>query len=184
MPCACSVTVPGRSPSVLMVPGAPPLTSTPPTAPPGASTTVHPVRPCASVQCPTDTPAGSRAFASCCALTVASRHGRPSSENRQVAVQFKRGDLMTIVPPFFPLVAQEEVEDVLAERLGHQLAVLHHVQRLVQALRQRLDAEDAALALGERPHVVLGLWRQLVPGLDALEAGRQDRGQRQIRVAG
>src|SRR5215510_5901608 len=111
MACARWVTVPGRSPSVLMVPGAPPRTSTPAAAPSGTSSTVHPVWPC-------------------------------------VSVQFERGDLMTVVPPFFPLVAEEEVENVLAERLGHQFAVLHHVQRLVQALRQRLDAEDAALAFG------------------------------------
>ena len=38
---------------------------------PGTSTTVHPVRPCASVQCPTDTPAGS------CVLTCALPSGRP-----------------------------------------------------------------------------------------------------------
>src|SRR5215475_6513689 len=184
MACARWVTVPGRRPSVLIVPGAPPRTSTPATAPPGTSTTVHPVRPCVSVQCPTDTPAGSRAPASSCVFTLPSRRRvRPGLENRQVAVQFERGDLMTVVPPFFPLVAQEEVEDVLAERFGHQLAVLHHVQRLVQALRQRLDAENAALAFGERPYVVLGLGRQFVACLDALEAGRQDRGEGQVRVA-
>src|SRR5262249_31467822 len=217
-------------------PGAPPRTSTPATAPSGTSTTVHPVWPCASVQWPTDTPAGSRAPAPCCVFTLAllslpplagASHGRAggapisrvggcssppghrngawgalcgvrpggcgatppvltagSSENRQVAVQFERGDLTAVLPAFFPLVAQEEVKDMLAERLGHQLAVLHHVQRLVEAVRQRLDAEDAALALGERPHVVLGLGRQFVAGLDALEAGRQDRGEGQVRVAG
>src|SRR6516165_6461506 len=180
MACARWLTVPGRSPSAAIVSGAPPRTSTPPTAPPGTSTTVHPVCPCVSVQCPTDTPAGSRALASCCVFTLALRRLiRPGSENRQVAVQFERGDLMTVVPPFFPLVAQEEVEDVLAERFGHQFAVLHHVQCLIQALRQRLDAEDASLALGEGPHVILGLGRQLVAGLDSLEAGRQDRGEGQ-----
>src|SRR5262249_2259501 len=114
---------------------------------------------------------------------AAARQHPRASENRQVAVQFERGDLMTVVPPFFPLVAQEEVEHVLAERFGHQLAVLHPVQCLVQALRQRLDAEDAALAFGERPYVVRGLGRQFVAGLDALEAGRQDRGEGQVRVA-
>src|SRR6266699_2299869 len=141
--CARSVTVPGRSPSVLIVPGAPPRTSTPAAAPSGTSTTVHPVWPCASVQCPTDTPAGSRALISLppsrdvvpearrlalcgvrpggCGVTlpVADKSvslppspqmaDRPGLENRQVAVQFERGDLMTVVPPFFPLVAKEEV---------------------------------------------------------------------------
>src|SRR5882762_4820692 len=57
--CACWMTVPERSESVPSVPGAPPRTSTPATAPPGAKITVHPVRPTASVKCPTDTPSGS-----------------------------------------------------------------------------------------------------------------------------
>jgi hypothetical protein len=52
------------SASVPRVPGAPPRTSTPGTAPPGTSTTVQPVRPASSVQCPTDTPPGSRPAAS------------------------------------------------------------------------------------------------------------------------
>src|SRR5580700_7522926 len=115
MACARSVTVPGRSPSVLIVPGAPPRTSTPATAPPGASSTVHPVRPRSSVQCPADTPAGSRAWAPAgCVLTLALQAATapPGSQHGQVAVQFERGDLMPVVPPFFPFVAQEEVEHV------------------------------------------------------------------------
>ena len=64
MACACSSSMPGRSASVPRVPGAPPRTSTPGTAPPGTSTTVQPVRPASSVQCPTDTPPGSRTAAS------------------------------------------------------------------------------------------------------------------------
>src|SRR5579859_6422940 len=57
-----STTVPVRSPSVASVPGAPPRTSTPPTAPPGARTTVHPVRPLKSDQCPTLKPPGRPRF--------------------------------------------------------------------------------------------------------------------------
>ena len=47
--------------------------------------------------------------------------------------------------PLLALVAQEEVEDVLAEGLGDQLAALHDGDGLVQVLRQRLDAQRAAL---------------------------------------
>src|SRR5215471_7057991 len=64
MACARPAVMPGRSASVPRVPGAPPRTSTPGTAPPGTSTTVQPVRPAGSVQCPTDTPPGSGAVAS------------------------------------------------------------------------------------------------------------------------
>jgi hypothetical protein len=49
---------------------------------------------------------------------------------------------MTVVPPFFPLVAQEEVKDVLAERrLAISSLSCITFSALVQALRQRLDAE-------------------------------------------
>ena len=82
------------------------------------------------------------------------------------------------------LVAQEEVEDVLAQRLGQQLGVLGDRDRVVQAARQRLDAEALALALGERPDVVLGLARQLVVLLDALHAGGEHDGVREVGVAG
>src|SRR5215218_7899794 len=55
--------------------------------------------------------------------TVGALTGR--SQRGQVAVQLERGDLTAVVEPLRPLVAQEEVEDVLAEGLGHQLAALH-----------------------------------------------------------
>ncbi len=52
----CSTSMPGRSRSVSRVPGAPPRTSPDPTVPGGQSTTVQPVRPTGSVQCPTRIP--------------------------------------------------------------------------------------------------------------------------------
>ena len=58
------------------------------------------------------------------------------------------------------------------------------LDRLVEALGQRLDAEALALALGERPHVVLGLARQVVALLDALHAGGEHDGEREVGVAG
>ena len=86
--------------------------------------------------------------------------GRSPAQRRhstgEVAVQLERRDLAAVVVPLGPLVAQEEVEDVLAERLGDQLAALHRPDRLGQAGRQRLDAERPPLAVGQRPDVVLG----------------------------
>ena len=46
------------------------------------------------------------------------------SEDRQHPVALEGGDLAAVVLPLGALVAQEEVEDVLAQRLGEQLAVL------------------------------------------------------------
>ena len=40
----------------------------------------------------------------------------------KVAVQFVAGDLAAVFGPFLALVAEEEVEDVLAECLGDQFA--------------------------------------------------------------
>src|SRR5579859_4234877 len=75
-------------------------------------------------------------------------YGRPTGqllERGQIAVEFELGDLAAVLPPLLALVAQEEVEHVLAERLGDELAGLHHVARVGQALRQRCDAERPAL---------------------------------------
>ena len=91
---------------------------------------------------------------------------------------------MAVVLPLPPLVAQEEVEDVFAQRLGHEFAALHRRDRLRQRGRQWLDAEGATLVAGEAPDVILGLGGQLVALLDPLEAGGESHGIRQIGVAG
>src|SRR5262249_55417666 len=53
---ASCTSMPGRSRSVSRVPGAPPRTTPDPTVPGGGRTTVQPVMPAASVQCPTRIP--------------------------------------------------------------------------------------------------------------------------------
>src|SRR5687768_2754753 len=58
-----------------------------------------------------------------------------SSEAGEVALQLEPGDLSAVVVPLGPLVAQEEVEDVLPQRLGDQVAALHDADRLVQRRR-------------------------------------------------
>src|SRR6202030_615464 len=91
------------------------------------------------------------------------------SEHREVAAQLVLGDLAAVLLPLLALVAQEEVEDVLPQRLRDQLAVLHDLDGLVQVLGQRPDAERAALGGGQRPHVVLGSGGQLVVAFDTLQ---------------
>src|ERR1700730_3323370 len=105
------------------------------------------------------------------------------SEHRNEAFTLIVGHLATVVLPLHALVAPEEVVHVLAEDLGEQLAALHGLDRLVEALRQRLDAEHPALRRGQRPDAALGPRRQLVPLLDALEARTEDRREGQVRVA-
>src|ERR1700722_17798264 len=77
-------------------------------------------------------------------------------QHGEVAVEFVAGDLAAVVGPFLALVAEEEVEDVLAEGLGDQLALLHDADGLVQVGGEGLDAHGAALCRGEGPYVVLG----------------------------
>src|SRR5713226_1467783 len=89
-----SINMPGRSASVPSVAAAAPRTSTPPTAPSGVSTTVHPVRPVASVQWPTLTPAGSsndRAVPFNAGVPVLTLY-RSGGESTDVAVDEERVD--------------------------------------------------------------------------------------------
>ena len=85
--------------------------------------------------------------------------------------------------PLGPLVAQEEVEHVLAEVLGDELALLHDVEGLGEVLREQLVAQRPALGVGQGPHVVLGGRGQLVALLDAGEAGAQDDRVGEVGVA-
>ena len=67
-----------------------------------------------------------------------SRSGPESaSEDGQHPGQFHRRDLAAVLLELGPLVAQEEVEDVLAEGLGDQIRPLHQADGLVQVPGQR-----------------------------------------------
>ena len=59
------------------------------------------------------------------------------SEDGQHPGQFHRRDLAAVLLELGPLVAQEEVEDVLAEGLGDQIRPLHQADGLVQVPGQR-----------------------------------------------
>src|SRR5690606_40593989 len=104
-----------------------------------------------------------------CSITTTRRgsNGSPmigtwGLEHRKHGVAFVRRDLAPEVVPLGALVSQEEVEDMLAERLRHKLRTLHLVDRLVQRRGQRIDAERRPLELRQRPYVVLGTRRKLV----------------------
>ena len=133
-----------------------------------------------------------RGRASARAAAAAGRGRRAAAPSRgltgpltvaQVAVELQRRDLRRVVGPLRALVADEVLEDVLAERLGDELGALHHVDGLGERLRQRVDALGRALLGGHLVDVVGGLGREVVALLDALEAGGEHHREREVRVA-
>ena len=80
------------------------------------------------------------------------------------------------------LVAQEVFEGVLTQDTGHKIGLLHNLQRLVERFRQRLDAHRLALGIGKLPHVVAGRLTQGHLLFDAVKTGREQHGEREIRV--
>src|SRR5690606_18510347 len=73
--------------------------------------------------------------------------GQPSKHRKQ-RPELVRRHLTAVVVPLDPLVAEEEVVDVLAERLGQQLGALHLPQRLTQVLRQLRISRRLAFGVG------------------------------------
>src|SRR5919202_725472 len=107
-----------------------------------------------------------------------------ASQHRQVAVELERGDLLAVLDPPLALVSQEEVEHALTERLGDEFGLLHDRDRLGEARRQGLDAQRTALAVGQRPDVVLGAVGQVEALVDAPEPRGEDERVGEVRVAG
>src|SRR3546814_15606474 len=79
-------------------------------------------------------------------------------------------------------VCSSELEDVLAEGLGHELGPLHELDRLVEVARQRRDAQGAALGGRELPDVVLGVVEEVVTLLDARSEERRVGKELSVRV--
>ena len=72
---------------------------------------------------------------------------------------------------------------MLAERAQDELGLGGQLDRLAQRLRQLLDSALAALVGRQVVEVALHRLRQLVALLDPLEAGLQQRRERQVRIA-
>src|SRR6185312_10498819 len=105
------------------------------------------------------------------------------SEDRQVALELPRADLHAVVLPLLALDLDVSVEHVLAERTQHELGLRRDLDRLAERLRKLLDPETAALLGRQVVEVLLHRLGELVALLDALEAGLEERGERQVRVA-
>ena len=82
------------------------------------------------------------------------------------------------------LVRDEALEDVIAQRVAHELARARHLDRLVEVVGQRVEADGLTLVGGHLVDVGLDRGRQLVLVLDALEAGGEHDGEGQVGVGG
>src|SRR5579883_3523321 len=98
---------------------------------------------------------------------------RPSSplQQAEVAVELELGHLRRVLAPLRPLVADEPLEDVVAEGLGQQLGGLHETEGLLEVAGKGLDARVGELCRAEVEEVGIGLRWQRVALLDALQAG-------------
>src|SRR3954468_9227675 len=117
------------------------------------------------------------------AVAVGMARGLPS-EDRQVALELPRADLHPVVLPLLALDLDVAVEHVLAERAQDELGLRRELDRLAERLGELLDAEPPAFLRRQVVEVLLHRLGELVTLLDPLEARLQQRGERQIRVAG
>ena len=109
-------------------------------------------------------------------------HGQ-QSPGGQVPGELERGDLGLVVGPLGSLVAQEPLEDVVAERFADQLRAFHGVERFGQRLGQVPHAGCGPLLGGELQERG-GFVGERVALVDALEAGGEQHRVGEVRVAG
>src|SRR5439155_458017 len=84
--------------------------------------------------------------------------------------------------PFLALGREEVLRDVLAQRGRDHLVLLQLVARLVQVVRQVVDAQPPLLAMRHFPDVLVHRLAPVGLGLDPVEACRQHHCERQIRI--
>src|SRR5213078_3685905 len=78
-----------------------------------------------------------------------SSSGASGSDIAVVPVELELRDLRLVGEPFRPLVLDEPLEDVLAQRLGDELGRLHHVERLGQRSGEGFDAFGEPFLFGQ-----------------------------------
>src|SRR5919106_569425 len=110
--------------------------------------------------------------------------GLVTSEDGEVAVDLERCHIRSVRQPLFALVANEPLEDMLTERLGHELRTLHLRHSVMQIVREGGDSGGASLLRGHGVDVVRGLCRRLHLLANAVKARRQDQRERQVGIAG
>src|SRR4029450_8249512 len=77
-----------------------------------------------------------------------------SLQEREVPFDLERRDERPVLLPLPSLVTEEPLEDVLAERLRHDLVAFHVLHCLDQALREGCDADGTSLLGRHRVDVV------------------------------
>ena len=103
---------------------------------------------------------------------------------RQVAVELELGDLGLVVDPLGPLVAQEPLEDVLAQALGApaRSSPSRRAPRDSDCGSDRMPSAARSSAVSSND-VGRRLGRQLVALVDAPQAGGQHHREGEVRVA-
>src|SRR5436305_5352370 len=107
----------------------------------------------------------------------------PRSQDREVALDLERGDVGLVRVPFGALVADEPLEDMLAQGLSDELGLFHLDDRLLEGPGQRRDALGQPLLGCHLVQVGGQFGGQVVALLDAFEPGSEDHREGEIRVA-
>src|SRR5690606_9184050 len=89
-------------------------------------------------------------------LSRGRRAGKGTDSVRaEIAVDFPGRDVADVVEPLLPLRLDEIAEDVLAERLAHQVVLLELVERFLQISGQLVDPEMPPLAVAHLVDVLV-----------------------------
>src|SRR6478735_5721996 len=113
--------------------------------------------------------------------TMVIQRGRPLID-AQISIGLPWGDVADVVVPLLALGGDEVFEQMLAERVAYQVVLLELVERLVQVARQLVDPQVTPLAVTHGEDVLVD-WRAGVDVLlDAVQAGAQHDGQREVGV--
>src|SRR5437762_14203711 len=111
----------------------------------------------------------------------------PLSRPGEVLPQLPRSDLLVVAAPLLPLDADEVVDVVLvaaaAERSPKDVVGLELLGGLEQVRRQRAETARSELLERDRVEVLRVRLARIEVVLDPVEAGGEDGGCRQIRIA-
>src|SRR5919112_1990264 len=90
----------------------------------------------------------------------------------EVVVQLPLRYLRDVLAPLLPLRREEVLRDVIAERARDHVVLLQLVARLVQIVRQVVDAQPPLLAVAHLPDVLVHRLSVVRAGPHAIDARR------------
>ena len=109
--------------------------------------------------------------------------GGGRSEEFGVTLDFPVGDVAAVLHPLHALELDELIDDLGAQHFAEQRVGLQGVGGFLQRLRQGLDAACGNLFQAQVVEVLVAHLARLQLTVDAIEAGSDDRGGDQVRVA-